>query len=190
MRQARSARVVGSALAVCIAALSGVLLLRPGVLLPSAGARPTQTSSPTDPFPVTPVLAAAHLLRQTAAEAARQSDGCLACHRNTADPHAKTTLNLGCADCHGGNPCAATKELAHEQPRFPDEWPSSANPVRSYALLNHERPEFVRFVNPGDLRVAHLSCGTAGCHPKEVLQVHKSMMSHGCMPRGARHHTS
>ena len=37
----------------------------------------------------------------------------------------------------------------------PEAWDSSANPVRSYTLLNHESPEFVRFVNPGDLRVAH-----------------------------------
>ena len=37
--------------------------------------------------------------------------------------------------------------------------PVPANPVRSYTLLNHESPEFIRFVNPGDLRVAHISCG-------------------------------
>ena len=53
--------------------------------------------------------------------------------------------------------------------------------MRSYALLNHEAPEFIRFVNPGDLRIAHLSCGTVGCHPKEVMQSRKSMMTHGCM---------
>ena len=40
--------------------------------------------------------------------------------------------------------------------RFPEAWRPSANPVRSYTLLNHESPEFVRFVNPGDLRVAHI----------------------------------
>src|SRR5262245_28622041 len=185
MRQVRSARVVAGALAVCVAALSGVLLLRPGALLATAGAQPAPASCPAEPFPVPPELAAAALLRQTAEEASRKSGGCVACHRNTGDPHAKTTLNLGCADCHGGNPWATTKEQAHEWPRFPDAWPSSANPVRSYALLNHERPEFVRFVNPGDLHVAHISCGTAGCHPKEVLEVRKSMMSHGCMLWGA-----
>src|SRR6202008_260616 len=38
---------------------------------------------------------------------------------------------------------------------------------------------------PGDLRVAHISCGTSGCHPKETLQVRKSMMTHGCMLWGA-----
>ncbi|MFP6766604.1 MAG: hypothetical protein VB859_00450 [Planctomycetaceae bacterium] len=71
------------------------------------------------------------------------------------------------------------------QPRFPEAWTSSANPIHSYTLLNRERPEFIRFVNPGDLRIAHLSCGTVGCHPRETLEVKKSMMTHGCMLWGA-----
>ncbi len=35
---------------------------------------------------------------------------------------------------------------------IPRAWnyPSSANPQRSYTLLNREAPEFVRFINPGD----------------------------------------
>lgn len=121
------------------------------------------------------------LLRQSEGDAMAKSAGCIACHQNTGDPHGKDTVRLGCCDCHGGDPSATTKERAHVHPRFPEAWPTSANPVRSYALLNHETPEFVRFVNPGDLRVATLSCGTADCHPKETLQVRKSMMTHGCM---------
>ena len=74
---------------------------------------------------------------------------------------------------------------AHVWPRFPEAWQRSANPVRSYTLLNHESPEFIRFVNPGDLRVAHVSCGTANCHTDQVLQVRKSMMTHGAMLWGA-----
>jgi hypothetical protein len=134
---------------------------------------------------VPPELAGVDRLRQTPEAAARKSAGCVVCHQSTADPHAKTTVALGCTDCHGGTPGTTDKHQAHEWPRFPDAWPSSANPVRSYTLLNHERPEFVRFVNPGDLRIAHLSCGTAGCHPKEVRQARKSMMAHGCMLWGA-----
>ena len=45
-------------------------------------------------------------------------------------------------------------QQAHVWPRFPDAWGTSGNPVRSYTLLNHESPEFIRFVNPGDLRIA------------------------------------
>jgi hypothetical protein len=94
-------------------------------------------------------------------------------------------VRLGCVDCHGGNPQTGDKLQAHVSPRFPDAWGTSGNPVRSYTLLNHESPEFIQFVNPGDLRVAHLSCGTANCHADQVLQVRKSMMTHGAMLWGA-----
>lgn len=137
------------------------------------------------PFPMPAELVGVDLLKQTADQARAKSAGCVACHRNAGDPHCKDTLRIGCTDCHGGDATATYKELAHVLPRFPEAWRSSANPVRSYTLLNHERPEFVRFVNPGDLRVAHISCGTMSCHPKEVLQVKKSMMTHGCMLWGA-----
>ncbi|MBI2806420.1 MAG: hypothetical protein HYX68_15680 [Planctomycetes bacterium] len=123
------------------------------------------------------------LLRQTKREADVKSAGCIQCHQNTGDPHDKATINLGCVDCHGGNADSNTKEQAHVRPRFPKAWSTSANPVRSYTLLNHESPEFIRFVNPGDLRIAHISCGA--CHQDEVLQARTSMMTHGCMLWGA-----
>ena len=37
---------------------------------------------------------------------------------------------------------------------MPTSGPSSANPERLYAGINKEDPEWIRFVNPGDLRVA------------------------------------
>jgi hypothetical protein len=183
MPQAHGARVGGSAITRAVTVLSGALLLFPAFLTADPPRAPVVASN--IPFPVPPELADVDLSKQTPEAAARKSAGCVVCHQNTADPHDKKTLAIGCCDCHGGNPCATTKEEAHEHPRFPEAWPSSANPVRSYTLLNHERPEWVRFVNPGDLRVAHISCGTTGCHPKEVLQNRKSMMSHGCMLWGA-----
>ena len=125
------------------------------------------------------------LLRQTLEAAQAKSASCVHCHQSTGDPHCKASLNLGCIDCHGGNPQATLKIEAHVASRHPEVWCSSANPVRSYTLLNGESPEFVRFVNPGDLRIAHLSCGTMGCHGEQVLQVKKSMMTHGCMLWGA-----
>ncbi len=134
---------------------------------------------PQEAFPLPPELIGVDLSKQTDAEAAAKSRGCIVCHENVRDMHAKATVRLGCCDCHGGNPAADTKECAHVYPRFPNAWPTSANPVRSYALLNHESPEFIRFVNPGDLRVAHMSCGM--CHQREVYEVRKSMMTHGCM---------
>lgn len=129
------------------------------------------------------VPADAPLMQQSSADAAAKSNGCITCHTNVGDMHNVATVNLGCVDCHGGDPCATTKEAAHVKPKFRNAWYSSANPVRSYALLNHEEPEFIRFVNPGDLRVAHIACGQ--CHSHEVLAVKKSMMTHGCMLWGS-----
>ena len=39
-------------------------------------------------------------------------------------------------------------EHAHVLPRFRSDGRTSANPERTYTLLNSESPEFVRFVNP------------------------------------------
>jgi hypothetical protein len=138
------------------------------------------------PFPVPVELEGVDLSRQTAEAAFAKSAGCLSCHRGQHEPHGKPeTVRLGCVDCHGGNPQAVDQQGAHVWPRFPDAWATSGNPVRSYTLLNHESPEFVQFVNPGDLRVAHLSCGTINCHANQVLQVRKSMMTHGAMLWGS-----
>jgi hypothetical protein len=139
----------------------------------------------TQSFPTPNELQNTNLIGQTQQEAHAKSWGCVSCHKDSHDPHYKDTIALGCTDCHGGNANTKMKEIAHIHPRFPDAWPKSANPVRAYALLNHEDPKFIRFNNPGDLRVAHISCGTIGCHPKETLQVKKSMMTHGCMLWGA-----
>src|SRR5207247_1281183 len=102
-------------------------------------------------------------------QAAQKSAGCVECHHNVGDMHNKPTVRLGCTDCHGGDPTKGVrdgKDAAHVQPLFPESWPTAANPVRTYTLLNHESPEFIRFVNPGDLRIAHISCGA--CHQDEV----------------------
>jgi hypothetical protein len=85
---------------------------------------------------------------------------------------------LGCTDCHGGDASVntpadegydadaqhdkrnwsaayrAAMDKAHVLPRYPEHWKTSANPERSYTWLLKESLEFVRFVNPGDLRVA------------------------------------
>jgi hypothetical protein len=146
---------------------------------------PDWSSDPYDPFPMPPELCNVELMKQTAAEITAKSAGCVVCHQNVGNPHRGNTVPLGCTDCHGGDASAAQKERAHVLPRNPNLWPTSANPVRGYALLNNESPEFVRFVNPGDFRIAHISCGTAGCHPKEVQTNRKQLMSNGCMLWGA-----
>ncbi|MBC8002611.1 MAG: hypothetical protein H7X97_08495, partial [Opitutaceae bacterium] len=127
---------------------------------------------------------ARNLIDQTRDEAMTKSRGCIECHRNSEDMHASPNVVLGCTDCHGGNPAPGlTMRKAHVEPRNPTFWQSSANPADSSVLLNHESPEFIQFVNPGDLRVADKACGL--CHKQSVEHVGNSMMRHGAMLWGA-----
>ena len=66
-------------------------------------------------------------------------------------------------------------------PRFPEAWhyPSSANPERTYTLLNRESPEFVRFINPSDYRIAQEACGA--CHMEVIEASVRSLHSTGAM---------
>jgi hypothetical protein len=137
-------------------------------------------------FALSPLLAA-DLLRQTADEARVKSEGCQSakCHVGIEPMHVSPAVRLGCTDCHGGNAATTDKLAGHIAPRDPALWRSSANPVRSYTAVNRERPEFVRFVNPGDLRIADQSCGTSTCHGPIVDKVRTSLMSHGAFLWGA-----
>ena len=121
---------------------------------------------------------------QSKAEVMRKSRGCITCHENSKDPHDSEYVRLGCTDCHGGDPTPGlTMRQAHPAPRNPVFFESSANPDSSDVLLNHESPEFIQFVNPGDLRVAKKTCGD--CHAESVDHVNHSMMRHGAMLWGA-----
>ena len=94
------------------------------------------------------------LISRTDAEVEELSRSCVHCHVGIEKMHSSPAVRLACTDCHGGNPAATEKDKAHVKPRYPDRWPSSANPKRTYTLLNEEDPEFIKFVNPGDLRIA------------------------------------
>ncbi|MBS1828230.1 MAG: hypothetical protein JST93_23195 [Acidobacteria bacterium] len=129
------------------------------------------------------------LLRQSDADARRKSEGCISakCHVNTEPMHASPAVRLGCTDCHGGNASTTEKLKGHVLPRFAREWnyPSSANPERAYTLSLRESQEYVRFVNPGDLRAAPQTCGTSTCHKDTVYKVQHSLMTHGAFLWGA-----
>jgi hypothetical protein len=128
-------------------------------------------------------------------------EGCLKCHDKIEPMHrfgptatldtldnGKDALGLTCTACHGGNPVATAKDEAHVQPRFPKEWMRDGKfrvPERSGPLLARESLEFVRFINPGDLRIAEKTCGSSECHSSETAAVGKSMMRHGAMLWGA-----
>ncbi|HEV8137188.1 MAG TPA: hypothetical protein VGP85_21105 [Pyrinomonadaceae bacterium] len=141
-------------------------------------------------------------------------EGCVSCHGLIEPMHkygttgtldklkdGKDAVGLSCTGCHGGNPVPTktandpqeierVKKLAHVQPRFPASWSrngkySSANPERTNALLARESWEFIRFINPGDLRVVSRTCAGSACHDVESKNVARSMMTHGSMLWGA-----
>ena len=137
---------------------------------------------------------------QTAAMVEAKSAGCVSCHTDsdTKTMHANPAVKLGCTDCHGGNSDVFNptpgqtshaksgsyfdaREEAHVLPKYPDTWhyPHSANPERTYTLLNKEAPEFVRFVNPSDYRIAEEACGA--CHQQIIEASKRSMHSTGVM---------
>lgn len=110
------------------------------------------------------------------------SPGCVSCHEGVSDPH-PTGTQTTCVSCHGGDGHARTIEEAHAQPSHPENWPTSGIPPRTYVLLDTENYEFIKFINPGDLRVAQETCGP--CHDRGglgrddriVLNVQKSIMT-------------
>ncbi len=134
-------------------------------------------------------------------DADRKSAGCVSCHTATDEPtmHPTQTVRLGCTDCHGGNAevrvAAGTaqdspeysqaKEKAHVQPKTQAFRDRSAVSERAFTAWLKESKEYVKFVNPGDLRAAPETCGAAGCHPSEVRAVSTSMMTHAGFLWGA-----
>jgi hypothetical protein len=132
-----------------------------------------------------------------------KTEGCVSCHGQIEPMHkygttetlaklkdGKDAVGLSCTACHGGNPVSRLKDEAHVRPAFPREWRragkyTAANPERPNTLLARESWEFVRFVNPGDLRVVGRTCAGSACHDVESKNVSRSMMTHGAMLWGA-----
>jgi hypothetical protein len=136
---------------------------------------------------------------QSQADADAKSAGCLSCHTRTDrhTMHANPAVVLGCTDCHGGNASihhrsgiaaadwsedaafVAAMGEAHVLPRNERLWRSAANPEGSFAHLNREHAAFVRFINPGDLRIAREACGA--CHLAIIESQERSLMSTSAM---------
>src|SRR6202521_4624064 len=168
----------------CVSALSFVFAIR-------------ASSNPPAKVP----QASAPFRGQSKEEADRKSSGCISCHTSTDEPtmHPTKIVHLGCTDCHGGNSSVSVasntapnspkynsaKEKAHVQPRDSSFKNRSALPERTYTKWLTESAEYIKFVNPGDLRVAPETCGTSGCHPTETRAVSTSMMTHAGMLWGA-----
>ena len=130
-------------------------------------------------------------------EADKNSVGCISCHGQTdeATMHPTRTFHLSCVECHGGladvmKPAGTDKgSPAYEQMKIkahnvhPKEEifrkATSANPEIPFAAWLKETKDYVKFVNPGDLRVADETCGK--CHMRQVRSVRTSMMTTGTM---------
>jgi hypothetical protein len=175
------------------AVLVALLLLAIGAftvpLAASEGEKPVARSYPF--FPPAP-------RDRSRADMDAANAGCLGCHTASDAPtmHVSAAINLSCVDCHGGTPLreavdpawahddpryVALRDKAHVLPRYPKSWhwPSSANPERGYTILNKEAPEYIRFVNPSDYRVAREACGA--CHIETIEAAERSIMASGAM---------
>lgn len=192
MKQFPSSRfpnVVGKAALLLLCSLS--LAMLPSVALADAAKEVAKDDARADgdPYPA--------LRGLSQEDMALASQGCVDCHTASDQKtmHASPGVVLGCANCHGGDPKVRAgglekdsaaydqaKAQAHVQPDNPDWWPTSANPEGTYTNLLKESFDFVRFINPGDLRVAEKVCGD--CHASEVRAVRKSLMTTSAMLMG------
>ena len=164
------------------------------LLLPVTSLASSEEGAPRSiNYPYTPPAPA----KQTEQQARSKTEGCVSCHTQTDQltMHDNPGVTLGCADCHGGNArikkpessragdaaYRAALDQAHVQPLFPNAWnyPGSANPPRTYTLLNRESPEYIRFINPADYRVAREACGA--CHLRIIQAAERSLMSTSAM---------
>ncbi len=184
---------------------TSTLLTLPGARAESGGGRPSPAGLPISFEAMGSVhgggagigaASQAGLNSQSAEAVERKSAGCLSCHvyqdPDRASMHAANTVSAGCTDCHGGNSSVTVaagvrrgdrafddaQRQAHVLPQL-DIWASSANPENVWWETPREDADFIRFNNPGDLRVADQSCGQ--CHASEVYLAKKSPMRHGSM---------
>ncbi len=179
-----------------LAAFAALALLLLSILFGASSYASSNLKPISRTYTATPAAPA----RQSVMDADKKSFGCVSCHTTTDrhTMHANPGVVLGCTDCHGGDAAVnqpadveyngkneidyrATMARSHVLPQFNKAWnyPSSANPERSYTLLNKESNAFVRFMNPGDLRVAREACGA--CHLETVQAVERSLMSSSAM---------
>jgi hypothetical protein len=110
-------------------------------------------------------------------------EGCLSCHVGIEKAHPEIAYGE-CTICHGGDGLALTKEDAHIA--IPDDYleiRGSGLPAAPFGyikdmppdMLDQLDPDYIRFINPGDIRAAEFACGE--CHPEQVANVPNSVMT-------------
>lgn len=113
-----------------------------------------------------------------------EDPGCLSCHEGVEPIHEAGIAPTECTFCHGGDGEATTVDAAHVP--IPANWAD----VRGSALppapdgfikdmapdqLDQLDPAYLKFVNPGDIRVQAETCGS--CHPEASKNMPYSIMS-------------
>ena len=114
--------------------------------------------------------------------------GCVGCHRPLTERGERHGIEdahpwypLTCTECHGGDAGADTRLEAHVAPV---DGKSRVLDFLSSDELDAVDPDYLRFVNPGDLRAATAGCGASnpanpggGCHQDHVDNVRLSLMA-------------
>lgn len=118
---------------------------------------------------------------QTAIEA----EACVGCHAGIEQAH--PGIGPGrCTVCHGGDPGARNLEGAHVAPavdlarlRGAALPPTPPRPITDLPsdLLDQVDPAYLRFVNPGDIRILDETCGRPSCHANHASAVRASVMT-------------
>jgi hypothetical protein len=110
---------------------------------------------------------------------------CLSCHEGVEPIHPKGGVKAtDCVICHGGDPKGTTIGAAHVAipldwaeirgdglPGAPDGFIKDMAPDQ----LDRIDPDYLRFINPGDIRVVDKTCGT--CHAGHAATVKNSIMT-------------
>ena len=120
-------------------------------------------------------------------------EGCalVSCHGKVEQIHYGGAA-LSCVDCHGGNPTALTKELAHPtvSVSFNPSSPGASQPGgrllthASIQELDEVDPKIIKFLNPSDYRVVAGTCGSptrgaGNCHTRFADQ--SSLSAHATL---------
>jgi hypothetical protein len=112
-----------------------------------------------------------------------ERDGCVSCHAPIEAAHAPFIAESKCTACHGGDGAATDQATAHVA--VPPNWadiranlpPAPDGFIRDFApdQLDAIDPAYLKFINPGDLRVAAETCGA--CHEGHAETVARSVMA-------------
>jgi hypothetical protein len=111
------------------------------------------------------------------------NEGCANCHAGIEQAHAAIQPGQ-CTLCHGGDGAASTKEAAHVI--APADWAEirgTGLPPAPFGFIKDFAPDqlaklptaYLRFINPGDIRVVGETCGS--CHPEQARNMPTSVMT-------------